>query len=598
MHIQARGDGKMRIWKKLQRLLGSMVILLILPVGVSANHPQNAGPAERPRLQDIPDAGIGHNFRLIAHNPLIDPEFGTARGGNGNSIGISGNCAYISSRRNNQPFLILDISDPTKPTVAGKIDAPPNPSDTDIPGFPGFLFLTDLTAVESLGLLVVQVFDLVGSQLNPEANYFQLYDIRDCFNPKLVSVIKLPSVPHEHFIWQSGGTPNRVLLYVSHLAVSHIKATFVPTHPYFGKKGFPKPPADMQLRVFDLTNFRSFPPVIDCRAELTGIAPCSKELARFALSRFGVPMMEPPVENLPKTPPDDAVFAFNAGHGSNNQLHAVSTSTDGTRVFAAASNAGFYMLDSTPLANGEQCDRKPDIEGQVNPNACLKKLHPDPKARLDDQPPFTQNVIHSAFGVPGRPYVWVSDETANPPHRKGCPGGWVRIIYIGDKTSYGKDKTRLRGDLFPRVVGTFSIPENIFHRCDEFNAKHGPTEWSPHKAMVFTNLAFVVWQSAGIRAVDISNPFSPREVGYFFPKPVDEAVRAAVGGNIVHVKKPELNMRSFPMLKDGFIYVLDGFNGVYVLKYEGPYKEELPAKGLCAQDAVHTPGFLPCPPFK
>lgn len=588
----------MEIRKKLRQLLLSITILLMLPVGVLADHPQTAGPAERPRLQDIPKGGIGHNFRLIAHNPLIDPEFGTARGGNGNSIGIAGNCAYISSRRNNQPILILDISDPTKPTIVGKIDAPPNPPLPLPKGFPGFLFLTDLTAVESLGLLVIQVFDLVGSQLNPETNYFQLYDIKDCFNPKLVSVIKVPSVPHEHFIWQSGGSPNRVLLFYSHLAVSHIKATFDPSHPYFGKKGFPKPPADGELRVLDLTNFRSFPPVIDCRAELTGIAPCSKELARFSLSHFGVPLMEPKVADLPKNLPDDSVFAFNAGQGSANTLHAVATSADGTRVFMAASNAGFYMLDSTPLAKGEPCDREADINGQVNPRACLKKLHPDPRARLDDQPPFTQSVVHSAFGVPGRPYAWVSDETANPPHRKGCPGGWVRIVYIGDKTTYGKEKIRLRGDLFPRVVGTFSIPENIFHRCDEFNAKHGLTEWSPHKATVFTNLAFVVWQSGGIRAVDISNPFAPREVGYFFPKPVDEAVRAAVGGKVEHVKKPELNVRSFPMLKDGFIYVLDGFSGVYVLKYEGPYHEELPAKGLCTHDAVQTPGFLPCPPFK
>lgn len=554
-------------------------------------------PVDRPRLEDIPGRGIGRNFQLIGHNPLIDPDFGIPRGGNGNSIGIAGNCAYISSRRNNQPLSILDISNPANPTVVGQIDAPANPPSPPA-GFPGFLFVTDLTAIESLGLLIVQVFDLITPRASPDTNFFQLYDIGDCFRPQLLSVIKLPAVPHEHFLWQSA-TMNRVLLYVSHLGSAHTNAALNPANPFFDTPGFPRPPFDAQLRVFDLTNFRSLPPVVNCGGELIGIAPCSIEVARFSLTRFGVPLVEPANDNLPDMLPDDPVFPFNAGQSQDNQLHSMATSADGARVYMAGSNAGFYILDSTPLATGQPCDREPDLGGgQVNPNACLKKLHPDPRVRLDFQPAFGQTIVHTALGVPGRPYVWLTEEPANPAHRLGCPGGWVRIAYVGDRETYAAQRIPFRGDLFPQIVGSFSIPENILERCDEFTARHPAAEWNPHKALVFRNIAFQDWHSGGIRAIDFSNPFTPREVGFFFPKPVAESVRAAVGGAPTGVRNPELNMRSFPMLKDGFIYVLDGFSGVWILKYEGPFKEELPKRGVCTYEGMQTPGFLPCAPYR
>ena len=38
-------------------------------------------------------------------------------------------------------------------------------------------------------------------------------------------------------------------------------------------------------------------------------------------------------------------------------------------------------------------------------------------------------------------------------------------------------------------------------------------------------------------------------------------------------------MVSYPVIRDGLIYVLDGTNGVFVLRYSGPYADELMGPG-------------------
>jgi hypothetical protein len=85
--------------------------------------------------------------------------------------------------------------------------------------------------------------------------------------------------------------------------------------------------------------------------------------------------------------------------------------------------------------------------------------------------------------------------------------------------------------------------------------------------------------------VDISNPGTPFETGAFFNRPVARTQ----GGT----QNPELEIQSYPVLKDGLLHFLDGESGVYVLRYTGPRRGELPARGLFAQNAIQVPGRQP-----
>jgi len=82
-----------------------------------------------------------------------------------------------------------------------------------------------------------------------------------------------------------------------------------------------------------------------------------------------------------------------------------------------------------------------------------------------------------------------------------------------------------------------------------------------HNPTVLENLVFVGWLGHGVRAIDISNPFNPREVGHARPVP---------WGDIM----------TYPDIHDGLIYVGDNHTGLHVLKYAGPHADEVPKHGV------------------
>jgi hypothetical protein len=86
-----------------------------------------------PETEDIPPRGLAWNFRLMGHNPLLDSDQGTSnfdpyinppmgipRGSNGD-ITAAGDCAYVGSLIGYQPALIVDVSNPPRPTVVGAV---------------------------------------------------------------------------------------------------------------------------------------------------------------------------------------------------------------------------------------------------------------------------------------------------------------------------------------------------------------------------------------------------------------------------------------------------------------------------------------------
>src|SRR5262245_10866298 len=407
----------------------SMLILVVLSAlpGPAAAQELSLGrphfsPAERPLLESIPNGGIGRNFKLIDHNPLITPGQMLPRGGNGNDVAIVRNCLYASSRSNNQGTLIVDISRPGATKVIGEIP-PPAPPPSGV-----VLSQADLSTLKSENLLVRQVW----STSPPfDGNKVELYDTTNCASPRLVSTIALPDSPHEHFIWQ-GDNPKRVLLYLTFGNGSR------------GVEQFPAPPHDIDLRVYDITN------------KANPVGP----VATWSLQKFGIPTFELPDPEK------------NGNQGQSNILHNVMLSADGTRAYLSYYHYGFFILDSSPLAAGVACDvdapLPPSVNNPfgVNPNACLQKLHPDPSVRLDYHPPFTQSHTHTATKVPKRPYVIINDE----PTSNTCPWSWIRIVNVDDTFTFEVDQnlfgaitaagTKFRGDLFPQQEGAIKIPEN------------------------------------------------------------------------------------------------------------------------------------------
>src|SRR6185369_11692740 len=103
-----------------------------------------------------------------------------------------------------------------------------------------------------------------------------------------------------------------------------------------------------------------------------------------------------------------------------------------------------------------------------------------------------------------------------------------------------------------KPLGLFEVSERDSPFARVEGARFGAHQY--HEAMDGT-LIYAVWFSAGLRIIDVADPYAPREVGHFIPEPVGG--RAAPQSNDVM-----LDQR-------GLIYMVDRHVGFDVLEYTG-----------------------------
>lgn len=533
------------------RTLSLAAVLLLLASGISL--PQQ-DPAERPfpplattaprtPLDKIPGPGIFKNFRLVTHNSLNN--LGAFAG-----LSIAGDCAYVGSRFGMKGIQVLDISDPQRPRVVTTV----GPADGRT--------ARETRASADLHTLVVLSFQGNSGRsgnmppaippLGPAApNNLDIYDISNCEQPVHKARLDMGAErPHEMFLWRDPANPSRALVYVS-------MSNNVP-----------------ELRVFDITGIAAGPSLGTIPAMTKQIASYTLTLLNDGITPSGIPIVEPINPATQEFGPAQFPFAgppfnVNPPTSQGNGLHSMSVSDDGTRTFMAGSSSGHYIVDSTAVANGTCVDPAPNI--------CLKKRNPDPLARIDSIPPEGGG-HHTLAKVPGRPYLIATIERSG---NNQCPWNFVRILESSSEISLAQ-------------VGSFALPENDPAFCETIS---DPTTFTmsleSHNPLVLSNLVFITWYAGGLRAIDISNPRFPHEVGHVFNQPVHEDLLTNVYPGRVPNKNTEIWMWSYPILKDGLLYVVDINSGLYVLEYNGPRREEVPQQGIVESNANQIPAILP-----
>ena len=160
-------------------------------------------------------------------------------------------------------------------------------------------------------------------------------------------------------------------------------------------------------------------------------------------------------------------------------------------------------------------------------------------AEYDYHPAFphpTHTAMRPPFKVGGRDIVLVMDEEAE--HRHGQSHAF---LWIFDVTN-GNGMT---------PISTFHI-----HEGDTPHARNGGRFGAHQYREHFDGpVMFATWFSGGLRAIDFSDPFAPREVGRFIPDP-------ARPGRNVQTNDVEVDGR-------GLVYALDRFHGLDILEFKG-----------------------------
>ena len=232
---------------------------------------------------------------------------------------------------------------------------------------------------------------------------------------------------------------------------------------------------------------------------------------------------------------------YSGTHGyPSGGVHSLSVSNDGARAYMALLTGGFAVTDVSDFTS--------DVaDPQLRPLTVTRPTWDGPGA-------------HSAVKLWNKDWAFVADEVygtaAGGSH--GCPWGWGRMIDIADPAA-------------PVVRAEYKLPENEQTFCEPADTRPF-TSFSAHNPTLTPNIGFVTWHSGGLQAIDLSNPEAPAQLAEFKPTPlqyvVTEDPRLSAG-------LEKVVMWSYPVVKDGLIYVADLRNGLYILRYRGPHENEV-----------------------
>ena len=109
--------------------------------------------------------------------------------------------------------------------------------------------------------------------------------------------------------------------------------------------------------------------------------------------------------------------------------------------------------------------------------------------------------------------------------------GGVRTVLVLSEESFSTDCRETRRQLYivdateetnPTPVTTFKVPDGDF--CSR-GGRFGPHQFAETRdgRLIGGTLLYIAYFNAGLRVVDVSDPFRPREVGFFIPSPSGEA---------------------------------------------------------------------------
>jgi hypothetical protein len=258
---------------------------------------------------------------------------------------------------------------------------------------------------------------------------------------------------------------------------------------------------------------------------------------------FGLPGQEPGSKN----PLPDNSFEL---HGP------ISTGPKGNRIYFGygTARAGvIQIVDREKLLNGP---KEPTAENLLYPQVSRISAPLNWGAHTTLPVLGIRHPELDLFNDPKhRDVLLVVNESTSNECREGR-----QIAYILDIT----DDTR------PTGISNYRVPESPGGYCSRggrFGA-HSSNENMP--PMYDKRVVFMAWFNAGVRAVDIRDPYSPKEIGYYIPAITSETDERCVKSASGQSCKRAIQTNNVEVDDRGYIYIVDRANtGMHILELTG-----------------------------
>ena len=164
---------------------------------------------------------------------------------------------------------------------------------------------------------------------------------------------------------------------------------------------------------------------------------------------------------------------------------------------------------------------------------------------------------HGDFPVGGlrNLVVIVNEATGNE-----CTRGAPQMVYIADIT----DETT------PQVISNYQVRESEGEYCQRGGRFGAHASNENMTDVYYRKVVFVSWFNAGVRAVDIRDPFDPQEVGKYIPAVNRNTFPNCIEVNGVERCKTAVQTNNVEVDERGYVYLADrAGTGMHILKATG-----------------------------
>jgi hypothetical protein len=250
-----------------------------------------------------------------------------------------------------------------------------------------------------------------------------------------------------------------------------------------------------------------------------------------------------------------------AGPQSPFSLHgAISTGPRGNRIYfgyGTVNNGVIQIVDREKLLNGP---KEPTVANLVYPQV----------ARLDAPPYWGAHTTLPVLGMemPDLAKYW--GPNAGPKYRD-------ILVVVNESTSNECREARqqayivdITNEKTPFPISNFDVPEkpgNFCSRGGRFGAHSSNENQAP---MYAKRIVFMTWFNAGVRAVDIRDPYRPLEIGYYIPATTEKTAERCVERDGKKQCKIAIQTNNVEVDDRGYIYIVDRANtGLHILELTG-----------------------------
>jgi hypothetical protein len=122
----------------------------------------------------------------------------------------------------------------------------------------------------------------------------------------------------------------------------------------------------------------------------------------------------------------------------------------------------------------------------------------------------------------------------------------------------------------PTIISTWTVPEASGHFCER-GGRFGSHSVNENMGPPFyKKLAFATFFNAGVRVLDIRDPYEPKEVGYFIPAITKATDKRCIKVNGEERCKVAIQTNNAETDDRGYVYIVDRANtGMHILRLTG-----------------------------